>query len=106
MTASAPLPAELNARKILIASAKGRFCSVTFIKADGTLRRMNVQPAKLAKHVKGDAASDAGKKATATRKERHPHLLPVWDVKASAPRSINLKTVKAIRIDGTSYTSH
>lgn len=106
MSAPAPLPVGLEARKALIANAKGRFCGVTFIKADGTLRRMNVQPAKLALHVKGDAATEAGQKATATRKARHPHLFPVWDVRANAPRSINLETVKAIRINGTDYTTY
>lgn len=103
MSAPAPLPVGLEARKALIASAKGRFCGVTFIKADGTLRRMNVQPAKLALHVKGDAATEAGQRATATRKARHPHLFPVWDVQAKAPRSINLETVKEIRTSGKAY---
>lgn len=87
----------------LITSAGGRFCAVTFIKADGSERVMQVQPAKLAKHVKGDAATDAGKRAVATRKARHPNLLPVWDVKAKAPRSINLATVTTIAVDGMAY---
>ena len=60
--------------------------------------------ATLQHFVKGDAATEAGKKAVATRKERHPHLLPVWDAKAKGPRSVNLATVTAIRINGASYS--
>ncbi len=95
--------AEYAAKRALIASAGGRFCAVTFTKKDGTERTMQIQPATLQHHVKGDAATEAGKKAVATRKERHPHLLPVWDAKAKAPRSVNLATVTAIRINGMSH---
>uniref|UniRef100_UPI0035940294 hypothetical protein n=1 Tax=Blastomonas sp. TaxID=1909299 RepID=UPI0035940294 len=84
----------------LIAAAGGRFCAVTFTKADGTERTMQVQPATLQHHVKGDSATDAGKKAVATRKARHPHLMPVWDAQAKAPRSINLATISRIAVDG------
>lgn len=91
-------------KRALIASAKGRFCSVAFIKADGTKRVMSVQPSKLAKHVKGDEASQAGRKAAATRQRRHPNLLPVWDAQAQAPRSINLATVTSIQVDGAVHT--
>ena len=69
-------------------------------KADGTTRIMQVQPATLKRHVKGDRATARGRRATATRKARHPHLLPVWDAKAQAPRSINLATVSRIAVDG------
>ncbi|MFG6634533.1 hypothetical protein ACGYJ8_01145 [Sulfitobacter sp. 1A12126] len=88
------------AKRDLIASAGGRFCAVTFTKADGTERTMQVQPATLQRHVKGDAATEAGKRAVQTRKARHPHLLPVWDAKARAPRSVNLATISRIAVDG------
>jgi len=88
------------AKRDLIASAGGRFCAVTFTKADGTVRTMQVQPATLQGHVKGDAATEAGKRAVETRKARHPHLLPVWDAKARAPRSVNLATISRIAVDG------
>ncbi|HCQ59818.1 MAG TPA: hypothetical protein DIU10_18250 [Sulfitobacter sp.] len=88
------------AKRDLIASASGRFCAVTFTKADGTERTMQVQPATLKCHVKGDAATEAGKQAVQTRKARHPHLLPVWDAKAHAPRSVNLATISRIAVDG------
>ena len=100
---AAEAEAERAAKRDLIASAKGRFCAVTFIKKDGSERVMNIQPAALPKHVKGDDASEAGRKAAATRKERHPHLLPVWDVAAQGVRSVNLDTVKTIAIDGMAY---
>ena len=87
-------------KRSLIESAKGRFASVVFTKKDGSVRKMRVQPAKLKFHVKGDAASEAAQRAVETRKARHPHLLPVWDVEASAPRSVNLATVSRIAIDG------
>ena len=98
--------AEYAAKRALIASAGGRFCAVTFTKKDGTERTMQIQPATLQHHVKGDAATEAGKQATATRKERHPHLLAVWDAKAKAPRCVNLATVTAIRINGASHEYH
>ncbi|MEL7178509.1 MAG: hypothetical protein AAFN63_01645 [Pseudomonadota bacterium] len=95
--------ADFAEKRELIASAKGRFCSVEFMKADGSERTMQVQPATLAKRIKGNAATDAGKRAVISRKARHPRLLPVWDVKAQAPRSINLATVKTITVDGMAH---
>lgn len=95
--------ADLAAKRALIASAGGRFCMVEFIKADGSRRAMRVQPAALKFHVKGDTASDAGRKAAAARAERHPNLLPVWDADAKAPRSVNLATVLSIKVDGISH---
>lgn len=90
-------------KRDLIASAKGRFCSVTFTKADGSERIMSVQPAAITKHVKGNEATEAGKRAVITRKARHPHLLPVWDVKAQGVRTINLATVSEIQVNGMAY---
>lgn len=87
-------------KRDLIAKAKGRFVSVTFTKQDGTQRTMRVQPATLRQNVKGDAASEAARKAVETRARRHPHLLAVWDTEAQAPRSVNLATVSRIAADG------
>ncbi len=91
---------DLAAKRDLITSAGGRFCAVTFTKKDGTERRMQIQPAALRFRLRGEAASDAAKRATFTRQDRHPHLLPVWDVRAKAPRSINLRTVSRIAVNG------
>lgn len=98
---AAPIYAEKAER---IAAAGGRFCTVTFMKKDGTERTMQVQPATLRHHVKGDAATDAGKRAVASRKALHPNLLPVWDVAAQAARSVNLATVSRIAVDGRVFT--
>ena len=95
-----PLSPELSAKRDLLLSAGGRFCTVTFTKKDGTLRKMQVQPAALGLRLKGNAASEAAQRAAHTRQERHPHLLPVWDVRARAPRSINLATVSRIAANG------
>jgi len=95
-----PVSPDLAAKRDLIASAGGRFCAVTFTKKDGTERKMQVQPATLRTRVKGEAASPDARRATLTREERHPHLLPVWDIRARAPRSINLRTVSCIAVDG------
>ncbi|MEM9432217.1 MAG: hypothetical protein AAGA32_22575, partial [Pseudomonadota bacterium] len=92
------------AKRDLIASAGGRICAVTFTKQDGTERVMKVQPAKLKFHVKGDAATDAGRKGAETRAARHPNLLPVWDVEKAAPRSVNLATISRIAVDGVTHT--
>lgn len=95
---------DFAAKRALIAAAQGRFCVVTFIKADGSRRVMRVQPAALKFHIKGDAASEAGRKAAETRVQRHPNLLPVWDAEARAPRSVNLATVLSIKVDGATHS--
>lgn len=94
---------EYSAKRDLIASAGGRFCTVTFTKVDGTERTMRIQPAKLKFHVKGSAASDSARKAVRTRARRHPNLFPVWDADNAAPRSVNLATVSRIVVDGTAH---
>lgn len=94
-----PLSPELRLKSDLITGAGGRFCAVTFTRKDGSERRMQVQPAALRLRLKGDAASEPARRAALTRAERHPHLLPVWDVRARAPRSINLATVSRIAVD-------
>lgn len=92
--------ADYKEKRELIASSAGRICAVTFIKKDGSERVMKVQPAALKFHVKGDDATDAGRKAAATRAIRHPNLFPVWDAENKAPRSVNLATVTRIAVGG------
>lgn len=87
--------------KALVASAKGRFCSASFIKKDGSERVMNIQPARIAKAIKDpDEVRDIDKQRTEARRANNPHLLPVWDVHKQAIRSINLDTVFEIKVDG------
>lgn len=83
----------------LIQSAGSRFCTVSFIKADGSARTMTIQP-RVTSHIKGLFATETGQKAAATRAANHPELLNVWDVANRAPRSINLDTVNTVAIDG------
>lgn len=87
----------------LIESAKGRFCSVTFIKKDSTVRVMNIQPAAIKGHLIGDKASESAKRAVETRKQNHPNLLNVWDNGKQGIRSVNLDTVTEIKLDGEVY---
>lgn len=54
---------DYTAKRALIEAAGGRFCAVTFTKADGSERTMRVQPAALKGHVKGAAASLSAKQA-------------------------------------------
>ena len=92
-----------EAKREIIHSAKGRFASVTFVKKDGTERVMRVQPTTLKFHARGAAASEAAQKTVQTRAERHPHLMPVCDAEAQAPRSVNLATISRIALDGAVY---
>ena len=90
-------------KRAILAAAGNRFASVTFIKKDGTVRRMSVHPTALRNHVKGTAASEAAQAAAHTRAVNNPHLLNVWDAKARAPRSVNLDTVLRIAADGREH---
>ena len=92
--------AEMDAKRKMIAAAKGRFVSVTFTKKDGSERVMRIQPATLRLHLKGENASESARKAALTRARRHPHLMPVWDADKAAARSVNLATISRIAIDG------
>ncbi len=91
-------------KRALIAKAKGQFVSITFTKKDGSLRTMRVQPATLPQRVRSNSASDVARRAAVTRTRRHPHLMPVWDVDAGAPRSVNLATVSRIAAGGAVHT--
>ncbi|WP_299970186.1 hypothetical protein [uncultured Roseobacter sp.] len=95
--------AEMEAKRKMIAAARGRFVSVTFTKKDGSERQMRIQPATLKHHLKGDKASESARRAAQTRAECHPHLMPVWDAEARAPRSVNLATISRIAVDGYVY---
>lgn len=88
----------------LLNSTKGKYASVLFTKKDGSLRLMNIQPAKTKNHVKGDKASEQAKRAVKTRAENNPNLYNCWDVTKKAIRSINLDTVQEIKISGRIFT--
>ncbi|MEP0049588.1 MAG: hypothetical protein ABJ360_18445 [Roseobacter sp.] len=86
--------AEFAAKRDIISAAKT--CEVTFVKADGSRRVMQVQAGAVRHHVKGNKATRSGRIASHTRAFRHPNLLPVWDTNAQAIRSVNLATVEQI----------
>jgi hypothetical protein len=84
--------------RAVIGTAGSRFVSVVFVKKDGTLRVMRWNPADH-RDIKGDAATDAGKRANATRKANNPNLIRVQEVKKGW-RSVNLDRIIRIRVDG------
>jgi hypothetical protein len=91
--------ARRNLSKFLLDRAKGRFCSITFTKKDGTVRTITVQPHAVKTHLAANPSPSA-KQAAETRKVKYPHLLPVYDIHAKTIKSINLDTVSRIKVDG------
>ena len=93
---------ELNeAIRALILSAGATFVSVDFVKKDGTDRRMLCQLPAIKSRIVG---SELGERMAATRKVNHPELMPVYSVDAGAIRSINLSTVKRVKVRGVEIT--
>ena len=86
----------------LIQSAGSRFCSITFVKVDGSHREMLIQP-RVTSYIKGDEACDSARRAARHRAEANPNLINVWDVQKRAPRSINLDTVNRVVLDGREH---
>lgn len=84
-----------------------RFVSVTFIKANGKERTITFNK-RVAAGLVGDDAAEQYKKAVATRKQRHPNLLPVFDSQLASGgtpakdcwRYVNSDTVLKIDADG------
>lgn len=84
----------------LIHRANNHFCTVHFIKKDGTERVMSVQFAATKNHVLGEAASESARRAVETRKINHPNLMNVYCVDTQSIRSINLDTVYRVTLFG------
>lgn len=76
--------------------------SVTFIKKDGSTRKMNVRFG-VTKGVIGEDASDSAKQALQTWKENNPNLIRIFDVEANGFKTINLLTILSLKIDGKIY---
>ncbi len=91
---------EIDRRRALFDAAGGRFCGVEFVKKDGSVRRMQVQPAKVRRGLPDELPLDPARRGAWTRALRHPHLIPVWDVKRHAPRTVNLATLRRLAADG------
>lgn len=100
-----PVDPVIALKRRLLDRAGGRFCGVEFVKKDGSLRRMQVQPAVLRFRGRGSAHAEdtPGRRAARVRAARHPHLISVWDVKKRAPRTINLATLRRLAVDGRVY---
>ena len=77
--------------KELLESSKGKFFTVTFTKKDGSTRVLNGRLG-VTKHLKG------GKK-TVTQE----NYLTVFDTQKKAYRTVNVETVKSIKINGETY---
>jgi hypothetical protein len=94
-----------NQIRALIETAGSRFVSVEFVKADGTPRKMLVNPARLGAKLRRDDSikSESHVRGAETRKANNPHLLNVWCEMAQAPRSINLATLSSIKLDGVEW---
>ncbi len=89
--------------KALLDTTSGRFISITFIKKDGSERKLTISPSAVKTHL-AENPSDSAKQATETRRKNHPNLYPVYDVHAKQIKSVNLDTITKIVIDGTTYS--
>lgn len=72
----------------------GKIFTVTFIKRDGTIRKMNCRLG-----VKKDLSNNPNKRPQNYNPDEHS-LLSVYDMKAKGYRSIRLNTVIRLKIDG------
>ena len=111
-----------------LARQKGRFVTVEFVKKDGSIRKMNLQPATIAKRLVPESEqSDSAKRGAETRRILHPNLVAAWDVKnsravaqdarkrgadidmktmrAAAARSFDTETIREIRAMGSKLTA-
>lgn len=75
--------------KAVIESAGSTFFTVEFVKADGSIRKMNCRKG-VSKHLRGGDSTLTGK----------PHLVTVFDMQKKAYRAINLDTVRWVRVRG------
>jgi hypothetical protein len=100
---------KLEAIKNLIGNSS-RFVSISFVKADGTPRTIVFNKRVTAGIVGGDTA-DQYQRAVATRKERHPNLISIFDSqlasKGTPPkacwRSANSDTTYKVVVDGETH---
>jgi hypothetical protein len=79
--------------KQLIKATKGKFFTATFIKKDGTVRRMNARLGVKAYLKGGTLPYDPEPKG----------LIPVYDVQAKGYRMVNLNTLTDLKIGNDEY---
>lgn len=87
-----------------IVAARKSIIGLGFTKSDGSQRFMAVRRETLVK-VKGDAASEGAKQGRVTRKKKHPHLIPVLELRKglSQWRTMNLSTLFTLKINGERF---
>jgi len=88
--------------RAIVGVAGSEFVVVNFTKKDGTDRRIIFNP-KTRFYIKGADASPSAQQAVATRAERHPEFLNVFDIQKHEARSINMDTVHTIRVRGVEF---
>lgn len=87
-----------------------KLCSIEFFKADGSLRKMQVQ-LRSNKGIKGEAACEQAQKAAKARKYNNPDLINVMDVelrRSGAPeaacwRSFHADKIIRVKADKVEY---
>lgn len=77
----------------LINSSEGKFCSAVFTKRDGTDRTINFRT--------GVTKNQTGKGLSYNPLSRG--LVPVWCLKSSDYRMINVNTLKGLQVNGKTY---
>jgi hypothetical protein len=92
-----------NQIREIIDSNGSKFTYIEFVKKDGSLRQMRVQPAATKFRVKGEAASPSHRQGAITRAQNHPNLINIYDVDQNAIRSINMDTLLTVRCGVTQY---
>lgn len=97
--------------KQLLEQNGSKLCSIEFLKADGSLRKMQVQ-LKSTLGVKGDEASEQAQRAAKARKANNPDLLNVMDVQlrqkgvpeSGCWRSIHVDKILKVKADKVEYS--
>lgn len=74
-------------RRVVEATVQDKIFTAEFVKADGTVRRMNAR-LNVKKHIKGGRDCNTSK-----------NMLAVYDLKAKGYRNINLDTLQSVLVD-------
>ena len=78
--------------QILIGLSQSRFVTITFIKKDGSIRKMN-----------GRFGVHKGTKGNIATSEHVPNLVVFRDVQKQAYRHINVDTILSVKANGKVY---
>lgn len=89
--------------RALVTEANSKFMHFEFVKKNGDVREMTINPKAIQNHLVEEYKSPSTEQAVKTRKANHPELLNVWEVPVGAAKSINMDTVQKIVSDGVTY---